>query len=442
MESSHFMGHERGLRLLLQALDSGSHGTLAALRVMQNIPGPFPWRSITEWLCREIPTLNGPAAILTMKPALFCLPKQSQRNLYSFFNLFSHLLPSSCVGLLSHTVLTNEGYSDVWLNSLARKLLGDTEIHFSKPKVMEELQMCCKGLSPNANDYSKLGWCKKPDIVIPRKRKVCCDEDTFMDQDFGPSVKRTCTEDRSVTLPKNSISQENKNKTDYHASETQELTKQMKARILRLKEILHADLDAEAWDDSFKTDLKEVWKSSSPEQLQNIFSSLSISQISPQSLYQLCCLLNSVSPDLSYAHSSALAKSLFLEQALSLTAPAPRPFLAALSMFCMKYAQSACSTLIGPLVLQAATGSVYTDFLYRVLFECLPLEHLPQCLRPVLEVPLCEGTVNILHMLLEKQILPSDIELLTNVVNANQTFMKKSLLVVLNKIRETTKPAT
>ncbi|CAH2254182.1 Hypothetical predicted protein [Pelobates cultripes] len=473
---------EGGLRLVLQALSSGPQGTLAALRAMQRVPGPIPWKNMTDRLCMEVPIL-GPNGDLIMKPSLLLLPKQSQRNLFSFLNVAAHLVPSSCLRSLAEAILLNKNSSDEWLQYLSGCLLRDKEMQIStsSPQVAEQLQFLCKGLCQNRDQYSKLGWFKQNFTSSRHKRKVHCIEDSFLDGDDRPHNKKVCTEELCVTLSNPYISQEEqKVVTEEPEMERQELPEYVKAQIPKLKEILHGDLDTESSNDSFQADLKDLCESCSPEQLQSIFSQLSISQISPQSLLKLCCILHSITPDLSYAHSSALARSLFLEQALSLTAPAPRPILAALSMFCMKYAQAACCILIGPLVLQADTGSVHTDFLGRMVSECLPVEHLPQCFGPVLKIPFCEGSVNVLHMLLEKQvtisrsdfellllsmcnaaemfsksvmfsklllnimnrnqsmILPSHIGLLANAVNANQTFMKKSLEVVLKKLRDTT----
>ncbi|KAM8977264.1 Fanconi anemia group E protein [Pelodytes ibericus] len=474
-------GFEGVTRLLLQALGSSSHGTLTALRVMQNFPGSFPWKTITERLCMEVPTLDGSCGSLVMKPALFLLPKLTQRNLFSFLNIAAPLVPSSCSRLFAEAVSLKEGHSDGWLNYLSRQLLSDVQLQSpsSSPNVMEKVKTLCKGLSQYRDEQYRLGWCKQPIVSTPRKRKASCNENELLESDSGHLVKRLCIQELCVDLPNASISQEEQKViAENQEVERRELPEHMEVRIHRLKEILHGDVDTESWDDSFQADLKELCESCTPEQLHAVFSSLAISNISPQSLLQLCCQLHSISPDLSYAHSSELAKSLFLEQMLFLTTPAPRPIISALSMFCLKYAQSACSTLFGPL-LRAENGSVQTDFLCRMVSECLQPEHLPLCISPVLEVPCCEGSISVLHMLLERQvaisrsafeqlllllchsaemfsksvmfsklllnimtrnqsmILPDHLGLLSNALNSNQTFMKKTLQGILNRFRET-----
>ncbi|KAM4701388.1 Fanconi anemia group E protein isoform 2-T2 [Discoglossus pictus] len=379
MENYMIPGCEGATRLLLQALGSGPQGPLAALRVLQNYPSSFPWRSIMERLCMEVPTLNGPAKMLTLKPALLLLPLQTQRNLLSFLNFVHPPVPSTCLHHLARAVSGENGSSDPWLLTLSKHLLISTEtiVQSARPQVQERLQVLCGGLSKSEGGHPKLGWCRQPQSQTPRKRKVASEDGTPCKEEIGPHVKRVCSEGLTVYSPSVFTPEEELNVSPTNEeTEKPELPEHIKVRITRLKELLHGDMDSETWDDASKSDLQELCESCDPAQLQSLFSTLGVSEISLQTLLQLCCHLHSLTPDLSYSHSLALAKCLFLDRALSLTSPAPRPLLAALSMFCMKYARSACSALIGSLLLVAETGSGQTDFLCRMVSECLQLEQL------------------------------------------------------------------
>ncbi|XP_053313835.1 Fanconi anemia group E protein [Spea bombifrons] len=482
MDCSFVTESQGAIRLLLHALGSGPNGSMAALQVIHNFLGRFPWWNLTEMLCRQEPVLEGPNRSLTLKPALIHLPILSQRNFFNFLNFATSQVPTSCVRLLANAIILMGDCSDAWLHSLSRQLFAETEMLTPSvnQRVMESLHVFCKELKQHTDGHTKLGWYKQSCITAQRKRKASCSEEMLLEGERGHSVKRTCTQELYVDLPRLSFPQEEQRVlTQDEEVVTEGLPEHLKFLIPRMKEILHGDLDTESWDDSFQADLKKICESCSPVQLQTVFTSLKISQISPQSIMRLCSHLLTLSPDLSYAQSSALAKSIFLEKVLFLTAPAPRPILAALSMFCTKYAQSVCSTLIGPLLLQAENGSVHTDFLCRMMSECFQLEHLPLCFRPVLDVPCSEGSICVLHVLLERQVImsPSDfellllwmcpvaekfsrsvilsklllnimsqhqsqilsphLELLTTAVTANQTFLKKSLQGALNRLRET-----
>ncbi|KAM4795278.1 Fanconi anemia group E protein [Rhinophrynus dorsalis] len=481
MECSSVITCEGGTRLLLQALNSGPQGTLAAVRVSQNFPGPYLWKSLTETLCMKVPTSDMTDGKLTLKPALLLLPLQTQRNLLSFLQCMTSQVPPLCARQLADAVSAQECSSDGWLGTLSRLLITNSEIQTppSSPWVMEKIKFICSELYQTENEHHKLGWLRQPCATMSLKRKELCESEDLEKEEDGPDMKRVCS--KGLNIDSQSLDtcvEEQEVKASDKDGMSQELPKNIKLCIPRLRELLHEDMESESWGDAVQENLKELCESCNPEQLQSLLSSLETAQLSPESFLQLCCQLHSLSPDLSYSHSLAVASSLFKEQALSLTSPAPRPLIAALSMFCMKYARSACNTLIGPLLLQAETGSVYTDFLCRMVSECLQPEQLCLCFGPVLEVPLCEGSLSVLHTLLERQVvmshsefehlllslctsaenfsksmifskllltimsrnqslvLPIHIAPLTNALNSNQTFLKKSLQAALKKVQE------
>ncbi|KAE8623239.1 hypothetical protein XENTR_v10005550 [Xenopus tropicalis] len=414
MECTPVSNCEEDVQHFLRVLDSGSLDAMTAVGSLQNFYGPFFWEKMTKMLCSEIPTSEGLDGKLTLKPALLFLTVHLQRNLFRFLNLSISLVPPKSISLLVKALNRQEGSLDAWLLTLSRELVAETEIQKSpsSPQVMKQLQSVCSELCHFGNEHSKLGWLKQDAKTTKRKWTEDFDESPLKRKEEGPRIKKLCF--KRLTTEDETLSTACHKQTPTKVERTLEIPETFKLHMTRLRELFHVEGESlQSWSDTFHVDLKELCESCSSEQLQSILCSLGVEQLSPQSLLQFCCHLHSLSPDLSFSQSSVLANLLFRKKVLSLTFPAPRPLLAALSMFCMKYARSACNMLIEPL-LQADTGALQTDFLCRMITECLQPEQLSLCFGPILKVPLCEGSLSVLYTLLEKQgvISCSEFELL------------------------------
>ncbi|XP_075051856.1 Fanconi anemia group E protein [Mixophyes fleayi] len=471
--------YERAGRLLLQALGTGSHGFLAAYKVLQIFQGPFPWMSLMEELCMKVPTLDGLTKELILKPKLALLPLQLQRNLFSVLNFVFPLLPTPCIQLLAETVSVKDYFTDAWLLHLTQQFLKTknnvNETLLRSPQVIERLQVLCKGLNQTEAEQSKLVWFKKANISTQPNHKTVSENETFLVDEDRPDlnvyINELCTPSQSL------ISSQAKTVEIRGTKEMQGLPASIKAHVSMLKQFLYLDVESESLDHGFLLQLKQICNLCSPLQLQTVFTYVGVSQISSKCLFQLCVHLDSISPDLSFAHAKSLAYSLFIDRVLSLNSPASRSLTAALTVFCYKYALPACHTLIGPLLVQAKTGSVYADFLCRMVSECLESHQLYMCFSSILEVPCSEASVSVLHLLIEKKdkLLPSEFDILllflcdaadkfskcvafsklllllltskhdlvqpshigplTSALKFNQTFMKKSLESALKKLQ-------
>ncbi|KAM3934453.1 Fanconi anemia group E protein [Leptodactylus fuscus] len=470
MTSFSAYNNDRVNRLFLQALGTGSHGFLAAYRVLQIFPGPFPWNNILENLCMKVPSQDGPTGKLILKPKLFLMPIQLQRNVFSILNFVFHVLPISCIKLLAETVRIEHCISDDWLLYLTNQFLKNSadEICVQRSQVVERVQILCKDLNQTGAEQSKLGQYKP------------CGNETFL-EDNGGSTSNICTEEIYTISQSHESAEELKTEEAVTPKETEEVPSFIKGYISKLKHIIYLEMDSETLDQEFLLKLKHICDVCNPLQLKTVFSNVGFAQVSPKCLFQLCIHLDSISPDLSYAHAESLASIFFLERVLSLSAPASRTLTAALSVFCRKYSRPTCNTLISPLLTKAETGSVLADFLCRMISECLEPHELHLCFDPIFKVPCSEVTVSVLHMLVDKKeklkqsefelllkhlgyaaenlsksvafsklllvlltskknlVQSAHIELLINFIRSNQTFMKKCLQHALRKVQESIK---
>ncbi|XP_072279096.1 Fanconi anemia group E protein isoform X2 [Pyxicephalus adspersus] len=449
---------ERAVVLLLQALGSEQNGCLAAHRVLQGFPGPFPWINVMEVLCMKVPTMDESTGEMLLKPKLVLLPLQTQRNLFRLLDLIHYRLPAPAIELCLQTISVEKDFSDTWLHCARQTFLTTCGIQTSlqHSEVSESLHTICQQLNQTPCGHFNLGWYKNP--CAPMEHAPVIDFEC-----------RTVIDDKGS--PVNDIPKE-------LFTDSQQLSSLQVANIENTEEITILPASIESLDHEFLEQLNKIFDLCSPLQLETLFYSAGIAQLSLKCLFQLCVHLDSVSPDLSYGHATSLAKSLFLDRVLSLTSPASRTLIAAVSMFCNKYALSVCSSLIGPILIQAKPGTVYADFICRMVSECLQPHQLHFCLSPILDASCTDVSITVLHLLIDKKdkfcqseidpllnylchaaekfsksvtfsklllvLLTSKPNLihlshlgpLTSALNCNQTFMKKSLQNALKKVAE------
>ncbi|XP_040193734.1 Fanconi anemia group E protein [Rana temporaria] len=467
---------ERAVVLLLQALSNDQNGFLAAHRVLQCFPGPFPWISTMENLCMKVPTVDESTGEMIIKPKLALLPLQTQRNLFRLLDLMYSRLPAPAIQLWLQTISVENDFSDAWLLYMRQHFLTGSSIQtpLQSPEVAQSLYILCKQLNQTPHGHFKLGWYKN--------RFVSMEDEQTMDFESGPQIEdketyRVNDDTNKLFMDSQPLSSLQESHTEA-PEEMAVLPASIEAHVPKLKQFLYLNMESESLDHEFLAELNKLFDLCSPLQLETLFSNVGIVQLSLKCLFQLCVHLDTVSPDISYAHAKSLAKSLFLDRVLSLTSPASRTLTAALSMFCNKYAYSACSSLIGPILIQAEPGTVYADFLCRMVSECVQPHQLHLCFSPILDSSCTEVAIIILHLLIDKKdkfcqsefdpllnylceaaekfsksvtfsklllVLltskPNLIQLahlgpLTSALNSNQTFMKKSLQNALRKVAE------
>uniref|UniRef100_A0A8C8RX68 Fanconi Anaemia group E protein C-terminal domain-containing protein n=1 Tax=Pelusios castaneus TaxID=367368 RepID=A0A8C8RX68_9SAUR len=82
-------------------------------------------------------------------------------------------------------------------------------------------------------------------------------------------------------------------------------------------------------------------------------------------LVRFCTWLLALMPELSYRNAAILTEQLFLQRVLSLTQPASRHLIAALTSFCSKYARPVCCALIAPALQAPGAGELVAGPSYR-----------------------------------------------------------------------------
>nr|XP_033774309.1 Fanconi anemia group E protein isoform X2 [Geotrypetes seraphini] len=435
---------DRPSRLLLHALMAGPWGPLAALKALRrNQAGqepekrPFCWRVFTETLCRKEPTLEGPEKTLILKPVLLLLPLLCQRNLLSLLYAIQSVIPRECLHRVLQ-VLSQDASCDSWLityRDLFQRDFGD-DSNYSAPlpqsgTCQQQLKSLCQKLATvgagKVDCKRQLSWFKdtcserEPECVIStesqdsKKRKrsseeslslSSCDSETDRPTKWSRSmgeglnfeplsghasqtVATAANKDRDVVInePVLQTVQDQKSSARQDSSEferTPQVPDFIKSSVSRLKELLQTETD-----------------------LMELCSLLQFSELSEQAVLHFCTRLQALTPDLSFSSAKILTTSLFLKRVLSLTEPASRLLISALTLFCSKYAGSICCGLINPVLQAPERGFLQLELLCRMIEECLEPDHLVLVFRQVLEVPWSEQDISVLHTLLGKKVMLS-----------------------------------
>ncbi|XP_033925841.1 Fanconi anemia group E protein isoform X2 [Melopsittacus undulatus] len=441
---------EKRSRLLLHALASGSHGTLAALRMLQRVqpgqePGPmFPWQSFTAALCAQEPVLDGPEGALAVKPRLLLLPVVCQRNLLSLLLVVQALVPGPCLDQLLQA-LEQDSHADPWVQALGKLLRQETRAAACCPPPAPLSSMCqqqlrCLGQRIGHNNPGgrrKLNWCfsKQPSgtgdgadsMLQGGKHKEASEESLGLDGEregkrvlleevFDPlgmqEVGDVGMEEEMPGEPSGDGSAQSPCGAAPKGSQQEAPRKMSQAEVAvevqsflqlhgpRLKMLLqkessHPDL-------SIPPEL-HILNSCSPAQLEGLCSFLQLPTCPEHLLLRFCSWLVALSPELSYSSAATLAQQLFLRRVLSLTQPPSRHLMAALTSFCSKYSQPFCRVLVAAVLQEPGEGAEQTKLVCELVEECLEPDSVRLVLSQVLEVPLSEKLLPIVQAVLGRQ---------------------------------------
>ncbi|XP_033925846.1 Fanconi anemia group E protein isoform X8 [Melopsittacus undulatus] len=393
---------EKRSRLLLHALASGSHGTLAALRMLQRVqpgqePGPmFPWQSFTAALCAQEPVLDGPEGALAVKPRLLLLPVVCQRNLLSLLLVVQALVPGPCLDQLLQA-LEQDSHADPWVQALGKLLRQETRAAACCPPPAPLSSMCqqqlrCLGQRIGHNNPGgrrKLNWCfsKQPSgtgdgadsMLQGGKHKEASEESLGLDGER--EGKRVLLEE--VFDP------------------------------LGMQEVGDVGMEEEmpgepSGDGSAQSPCGAAPKGSQQEAPRKM--SQAEVAVEVQSFLQLHgprlkMLLQKESshPDLSIPPELHILNSCSPAQVLSLTQPPSRHLMAALTSFCSKYSQPFCRVLVAAVLQEPGEGAEQTKLVCELVEECLEPDSVRLVLSQVLEVPLSEKLLPIVQAVLGRQ---------------------------------------
>uniref|UniRef100_A0A4W5PI27 FA complementation group E n=1 Tax=Hucho hucho TaxID=62062 RepID=A0A4W5PI27_9TELE len=436
-------------RLLLRSLLSGATGARRGVWVFQRQRRSDPDRCLhtcLETLCQQEICPNSDAQTLTTKPLVCLFPVAFQRSLLSFLHLTHPLHPRTSVLRLLDCLSQGEHAPNPWVSALVVQLRRDLGAPGGKeplitPQCRERLRGLCERLRGSGGDDKATGWALclggpiEPqlssssqsglDVVPQRKRKSSCVYlDSVLEDDAGQQRKRMkislspVDTERSCSSMEYAVGTEglkDQMKTDWvygvipepavepqpaAGSPSDALPEKVKASIPQIKEILESEME---WDQS-SVDVFKVLNDCDPSQVEILCRMLSLSEMPEQTLPQLCSCLLELSPDLSHSTAATLIKSLLLGKVLSLSEPASRCLVTAVTSLCSRYPRPTCHALIGPVLEEGQTGSAQAELLNRLIEDCLDPHYRLLVFQMTIKGIWCEGLLSVIHALLDKKL--------------------------------------
>ncbi|KAG6935409.1 Fanconi anemia complementation group E [Chelydra serpentina] len=177
--------------------------------------------------------------------------------------------------------------------------------------------------------------------------------------------------------------------------------------VPRLKMLL--EMESNQTDGTAPPEL-QILHECTPGQLEGLCSLLQLSECPERALVHFCTWLLAVTPELSYTNAAVLTEQLFLQRVLSLTQPASRHLMAALTSFCSKYARQVCCALIAPALQAPGAGPEWTKLVRELIEDSLEPEYVRLVLSQVLEMPWSEELITVVQTLLGRQVeLPPEL---------------------------------
>ncbi|XP_067387809.1 Fanconi anemia group E protein isoform X2 [Emydura macquarii macquarii] len=453
--------------LLLHTLTSGPGGALAAFRALQCIqchdePGQaFHWQIFTETLCAEEPVLQGPERTLTLRPILLLLPVLCQRNLFTLLHMVQSSMPKDCLSQLLQATRKDPS-PDLWVQALGdllqRGLREERSCLTPGPLTdvcRQELKSLCQLIV--GGTQSKLDLERKPGCFIQehpgpelwpageaavsasqlRKRKEAAEESlspegerkrSRLDEDgLGLEPLAGCaflkgagaTEDEiaveasghesvqsetrgaSENAQQDAVVETREARQDSQRDMAAKVHDFLQTHVARLKMLL--EMESDQTDGTAPPEL-QILNECSPGQLEGLCSLLQLLERPERTLVQFCTWLLALVPEISYTKAAILTEQLFLQRVLSLTQPASRHLMAALTSFCSKYARPVCCALIAPALRAPGAGPERTKLVCELIEDCLEPEYVRLVFSQVLEMSWSEELITVVHTLLGRQV--------------------------------------
>ncbi|XP_078053972.1 Fanconi anemia group E protein isoform X4 [Mustelus asterias] len=399
---------EKPFQILLHTLTMGVSGATAAFHILHRIQSkqPLHWRTFTETLCQPEPSLEGKAQTLSLKPLFYLLPVMVRRNLLSFLHLGNSVVPKDCLHHLIVQLRQNPD-ADLWTQELMDVLEQDVEgqlcclvPHLCTEQSEQRLKSLCQKLAGGSEERSDSG--KRFGWYFSQQQKS------------GSNDFREDTEDKSVLT-------ENPKKRKTFRKDASPLGDSEQSATKKIK-LTQDIVCSDSLMGTEKQDLTTMPESLEHEQIicpqvQNKLD-IEVEQKSPLNTEKSLDLPEHVKSsvsrlrDLFEADSEKLGTSQELDilnecdpsQVLSLTEPASRFLMAAITSFCKKYARPSCSALIGPLLQTPDIGYIQVELICRLTEDCLEPEHLTVTFGHILSIMWSEEILSVVHALLERKV--------------------------------------
>ncbi|XP_010891651.3 Fanconi anemia group E protein [Esox lucius] len=438
-------------RLLVRSLLSGATGARRArcvfLRQRRSEPDSCLHKCLQTLCQHEIfPTTD--AETLKTKPLVCLFPVAFQQNLLSFLHLVHPELPQTSVLHLLDCLCLDEPVRDSWVSVLVSQLRRDLGAPGGKdsilsPQCRDQLRGLCERLKGGGK---ATGWASyldgpiEPQLSSTSQRKRKCDRvnlDSEPEEDSGRRSKRrklslspaveadgSCCSTAGGGVTEGLEDEMDSGRDDdddddddggggtevrvyveppqptVTVNPCDALPEHVKASIPQIRELLQSEM--EEWDQS-SVDVFKVLNDCAPSEVEVLCGMLYLSETPEQTLPQLCSCLLALSPDLSHSTAASLIKNLLLGKVMSLSEPASRCLVTAVTSLCSRYPRPTCQALIGP-ILDGQPGSAQTELLNRLIEDCLDPHYRLLVFQMTLKGIWSEGVLSVIHALLDKKL--------------------------------------
>ncbi|XP_061661167.1 Fanconi anemia group E protein [Syngnathoides biaculeatus] len=486
-------------KVLARALFYGVFGASRAIQVVRRQEQTHD-RSLADFLetlCRDEitwPTVDGQP--LVVEPRAWLFPVLFKQNLLMFIYLIHWRFPKASV----HSLIECLGHEPclspwvgAWKRQLERNMGSTSEEPLYTPACAQRITTLSQRMDGETGWWAECSGVptEEPQTVpylsemgTQCKRKGCFDVMNDEDERIQQQNKRMKTDDH-ITGPAHNHEPlpEHMKIAEVLETEAPELVKthdplpeHLKTSVLQMKEFLQSQTTE--WDQR-SLDVFKVLNDCNATQVEVLCCELSLSDLTESTLLQLCSTILSLSPDLSFSIATTLIKSLLLEKVLSLSEPASRCLVTAVTSLWSRYTRALCHALIGPLLEQDNLGSAQAELLNKLIEGCLDSHDRLLVLQMTLKISWSETLLSVIQSLLDSKPDMNDdlftqlteqlvsqappftksvnfakimLTVLTkydNLVNAphkhslagclllNETFLKKSLQALLKRIPDT-----
>ncbi|KAM6928855.1 Fanconi anemia group E protein [Lycodopsis pacificus] len=420
-------------KLLVRSLLCGTSGALRALDVFHRQQRVNPDMSLCpfmETLCQdEVTCPQTEDQPLTVEPLVCLFPALFKHNLLSFVYLVHSVLPRPAV-LRLLKCLTQDPHPSPWVIALVRQLERTTGTHDDLPLYTPLCSQRLKELSQRLVGFGETGgWaaCRSGPTVesdsqhaggsselrTQWKRKGCfvtldsdCEEtgqrSKRMKMDVSGGECRdvdewsTKEEPSESAAPAETLGEELQPAPDGPCDA---LPEHIKVTVLQIKELLESQTE---WD-QISTEVFKVLNDCDPGQVEVFCSMLSFPDLPEQTLPNLCSSILAPALDFSYSTAATLIRSLLLQKVLSLSEPASRCLVTAVTALCSRYPRPACHALIGPVLEEKNIGNSQAELLNRLIEGCLDSHYRLLVLQMTFKVSWGEAVLSVIHSVLDSK---------------------------------------
>ncbi|CAB1442911.1 unnamed protein product [Pleuronectes platessa] len=386
-------------KLLLRSLMSGASGVHRAVDVFHRQQRSNPEMSVChfiETLCEDEVTCSQTGEQpLSVKPLVSLFPALLKQNLLSFVYLIHSVLPQTSV-LRLLKCLSQDPHPNAWISALCRQIRRSVGVHDEEPLYTPLCSQRLKELSQRlAVCAGTGGWAMcLSDQTVESGSQSASSLSELGTRGKGKRARRTRGDIRNVG--KRNSCEEPQPAPDCPC---ESLPEHIKVAVLQIKELLESHSE---WDQS-SMDVFKVLNDCDPAQVEVLCSTLSLPDVPEPTLPKLCSSVLTLSPDLSYSTAAALIKSLLLEKVLSLSEPASRCLVTAVTSLCVRYPRPMCHSLIGPILKEKEHRESTAELLNRLIEGCLDSHYRLLLLQMTFQVAWSEAVLSVIHSLLESR---------------------------------------